>query len=323
MTFRPVLDGVDWVLAASEEASLLFFCTSTYLNTTTEALHGRLAYSTAPPFGSSSIAKTGRTGTWYKVIHRRDGEQRTAVSVDAMLEVAAEHGFRRGAGLHRNLVRIAANQVIQRETSPSALSVYPDQASIIEDVAATYQVEPAELMVTGAASAIGEDYASIRDLDVVVPIRDPAQAHELSVRPPRRGRYDVPVGANWARALGREHSSIRWRHNSGMIVCPFFIYREVTPPVVDCRPTGRRVAGRVEILSAVHGRFNSHAYLCRGAIRHILICSTLGRGEVRAGLAITIDCPIFEVTRGAWEGSAVAIVNSPHLGFDRGHLEGQ
>ena len=316
-------DDVEWVEVRSGADRLRFFSTSPYLNKSSTLKHGRLAYSTSPPFGDSSIAKVGKHERWFKVIHRMDGDRRTAVSVDTMLAVAATHGFKEGTGLHRNLVEIPVEQISDCIGAPRALTLFPAGNEIIADVAAHYQVDPMEVRLTGAASAIGERFESVRDLDVVIPVKNEEHATSIASREPAHGRFDVPIGPNWSAALGHSYSSIRWRHRTGMIVCPFFVYATLSPPVVETRPTGRRASGRVRVTEAVHGLFNTHCYVSSGVAPHLMIRSTLARGEVRSGLEIAINCPIHEIVAGDWAGSEVAVVNAPHLGFDRDLLEGE
>lgn len=323
MGFKAAADRVDWVVSGSGDDRVLFFCTSPYLNATDEARHGRMVYSASRPYGSASIERRIGERSWFKVTHRIVGERRVSVSVPEMLSVAEQFGFTEGAGIHRNLVRIPATRIFEEFTAPPVSSLYPEQvASVIQDIATRYGISVSAVGVTGSASAIGERYSKLRDLDVVIPLDTREQVEAASRSESECGEYDVGLGENWAKALNRPHSSIRWRHNSGMVICPFFTHGRLVPPVVQLELTNRRAVGSITVTDSTYGVFNTHYYKCAGACSHLMICSTLGRGEVRPGLRVTIDCPIGIITRGAWKGAEVAIVNQPHLGFDRGHLAG-
>jgi len=316
-------DDLLWADCSVPAGELKFFVVSPYLNPRSNACFGRLVYVTRPPFGGESIRKLSCGRTWYKVIHRVRGGARRSVGYDDILGIAAQYGFLPGQGVHRQLSCLPTSAIHGLHPSPRAVDVYPQYRDcILRDVAAFYALDVDAIRLTGSAAAFSPPYSDLSDIDVVVPIRDFQQLGMILRTPRTAPAFTVPLASATGRAFGHPYSSLRWHHPSGAVVCPFFVFAALPPPVAEARDTGTRVRGRVTITDARYGIFNTQYYECSGVADRLMICSTFGRGETDAGTRFNIDCPLYQVTRGAWVGMTVAIANSPYLGLTERHLVG-
>lgn len=315
-------DDILWAECNVGPVRLKFFVISPYL-AANQGVHGRLVYSTEPPFGVDSIGRVSNGTTWYKVIHRNGEGRRISVPYADVLSFARKQGFQDALGVHRQLSMIPSAAIGSLEPSPSAVERYGDCAEeLLQDIARFYDVGIEELRLTGSAAALDLPFDALDDLDVVVPVHDEEHLRRIALEPRPRGMGPVPLGPSVALGLRRAWAALRWRHPRGMIVCPFFTFGRLRPPAIDVRETGTRVRGRIRITSAIYGSFNTQFYECSGAMTRLMICSTFGRGETRAGSEFDVDCPVYEVLTGAWSGAHVAVANSPYLGLTEGALTG-
>lgn len=316
-------DDILWAECNVGSVRLKFFVMSPYLCANQGRMHGRLVYSTERPFGIDSIGRVRDGTTWYKVIHRNLEGRRLSVAYAEVLSIARKYGFDDATGVHRQLSSIPAATVASLQPSPSAVDRYGDCAEeLLQDIARFYAVGIEELRLTGSAAALDLPFHALDDLDVIVPIRDEEHLRRIAAEPRPRSACPVPLGPSVASAMGRAWAALRWRHSSDIIVCPFFTFGALRPPAIDVRETGGRARGRVRITSAAYGSFNTQFYECTGATTRLMICSTFGRGETRTGAELVLDCPIYEVLTGAWNGAHVAVANSPYLGLTEGALTG-
>src|SRR5262249_3407780 len=152
------------------------------------------------------------------------------------------------------------------------------------DIAHFYDIDVDDVRLTGSAAAFRPPYETLNDVDVVIGVRDDNHLKHI-YRQQRNSaqRFSVPLGASVARGLGRKCSSLRWRHSHGDVVCPFFTFASLSPPVIEARETGEWVRGRAMVTDARLGIFNTQFYECSGAIGKLMICSTFGRGETFEG----------------------------------------
>lgn len=318
-------DAIFYYDVPTQDGLLKFFQTSPYLNNTISINYARLVYMTQKPFGEASISTSRSDQTWYKVIHKRKAGRRVSTSYDTVLSVASEFGFAAGTGIHRLLSAVPKKKIRRVNTSRAATDVLTGaHTSILSDLSQLYDVAPNEFKISGSAAAFNLSYGSLHDIDIVVPVRDKPHLEAINRQAKRPSSYkSVPLGPGLSKALKRKTSALRWRHDSGKIICPFFVYDKTVPPVLSAIPINSYVEGKVVIINSKHGIFNTQFFESEGAIGKIMVCSTIARGEIEEGMRFKVNCPIYVVNKGLWSGDFIAVVNAPYIDFGNSVLSGK
>ncbi len=104
---------------------------------------------------------------------------------------------------------------------------------------------------------------------------------------------------------------LRWFSSEGHLICPFFVYRNLLPPIDRFVSNGLNFKGKVCISDDIYGVFNAPLLITDGGVMFVFCRSTLLRGMLRKGKNLHLDCPEYTVTSGSYKGSKVAIVTNP------------
>lgn len=320
-----VNDDIFYININRSNCSLKFFQTSPYLNNSNNCKFARLVYISTPPFGKNSIKRKSNNQNWYKTIHKIKNGRKVSVSNKEIFDLASRYNFDFGHGIHRELTRIPLNEIDSLHDSEQAIEFLNDNhIKLLNDISNFYNSKLTELRLTGSAIALRIPYKYLNDLDLIIPVKNMEHLNYLnrfSKNPQKVSR--VKLGHGLSRNLKRKYSALRWIHENGQIVCPFFVYSGLYPPVLELQPTGYNVSGKIKIIDDKFGIFNTQCFRCSGAIEQIMICTTVARGEINVGMEFNINCPIYNVTKGFWAGKDVAVVNDPYLDFANLELSGK
>ncbi len=281
---------------------------------------GKLMYSSIRPFGARTLERvTPDNRSLFRCAYRYDGEFAVVAITDSEIQQVAESfglpsGTEMDAGLssfnNAPFVEFCGSDIfISRYSSSGALA-------ILDEISRAYGCEPRDIRLSGGLQLFGGALESAHDIDVVIPIHSQEQARHIAAFPiPSSAQRVCEFGYKWA---------LRWVNRHGTIVCPFFVYTAIEPPVRSVAPAGSLDA-TLTVEDATYGIFNSPCYAVRGGVDLLLFRATLVRGFIAEGQALPVRAPVYSVTEGGCRGARVAVVTNPWdqvLGFGEEVLSG-
>lgn len=301
------LDDILWVVCEKGKEKLCFYMLAPHLHEDNLNYYAKLVYKTSEPFSSGNIIKQKNDEKWFKTIHRFEKSKKVSLPDKDIQRIALKYGFKESYGFWKNLSSIPKKEISEIISPPKLIDVYNKNSlkSVLPKISNFYQVPVSDIKVSGSAGFFAEPITKLNDLDIIIPINSNEQLSFIN-------KFKIPDNSTHIK-LKEKNWPIRWAHNSGLIICPFFIYGDIDQPIKGLEKTGNVVKGKIEITNSDYGLFNIPLYECRGVTNKILIKSSFIRGIVEVGMHFYVDCPTYKITKGLWEGDEIAMFRDQQI----------
>ena len=300
-----IADDIFYLRIESNGSGGLAVVTHPSLSLEPGAVFAKVVYSSVRFDGSNGPGMTDQAGrVWFKTTIRQQGGRAQSVSDDEIQSRAAELlGLGSGHGANRGLSRVEWDRVAEIIRPPRLIDARPEGTSrhLAALLGGFYGVAPEDIRLIGGLALFPIAMMEAHDVDVVVPIRSREQAAEIATNPRPCGHCPVyEYGIRWP---------LRWRdEQTGLLVCPFFIYDGLDQPIQAVRRTNRSFRGEVQVLDATHGIFSVPVLETQGDANLIALRTTLARGQQNPGTVLAIDGPIYMIETGTLRGNEAVLV---------------
>jgi hypothetical protein len=226
------------------------------------------------------------------------------LSDEELQNVGKALGLSSGVGIDKHLCGPSENSNCSYLYSPLFIEQYhsKEEQLLANEIGQNYGVDPDDLKITGGLHLFPTHISESHDVDIVIPIDSHnqltkifGQIHAVKKKPV------IEYGYMWP---------LRWFSSDGHLICPFFVYRNLLPPIERFVFNGTNFKGKVYINDDIYGVFNAPLLITDGGVKFVFCRSTLLRGMLRKGQDLHLDCPEYTVTSGLYKGNKVAIVTN-------------
>jgi predicted nucleotidyltransferase len=169
---------------------------------------------------------------------------------------------------------------------------------LLDEISNKYLIEVKDLKVIGSIQLFSKEIKNSHDIDIVVSIDSEEQLRNVFSSHKRC----VEFGYIWP---------LRWYSRNNHLICPFFIYRGLEPPIKKVSFNGNKYNGKIVIKEDKYGIFNAPLLITDGRIDLVYCRSTLLRGMLRKGHELFLDCPLCKVVEGKYAGANVGFITNP------------
>jgi len=272
--------------------------TEPYLYHVKNEVKFKLLYCDRPQFSEDSISTKILGGNYYKIAYRRCGKEIIPLKDAEIQLVGSGLGFLNGSEIDNALCVVSDNFVLDVLFPEPTTSENHNICEVIDDIAYYYNLNRHDIGVTG--SRLLRSLAP-GDIDVVIPVDDYVKVRALITHQHMRRPSVQEYGLNWP---------LRWKSYGGHIVCPFFVYKNLTDiPVRRVEALGEWFSGPLQIISDHHGYFNMPVYECSDCI--LIIRSTLVRGMLQLNDRVFVKAPMYKIIDGSFKGKLACLVTNP------------
>ena len=284
---------------------ILFVC-DTYLYPKANDFYGKLMYTNKRVHGPYMQPRKKSSQILFNCAYRYTTDNILKPLTDEELqEIGKSLGLMQGLGLDKHLCGIPEGSKVVFLHAPSFLEYYSsdETQSLADEIGITYGVDPKDLRITGGLHLFHPSVAEAHDVDIVVPIDSLDQVRTVFNHvESRKNKPVVEFGYVWP---------LRWFSTDGHLVCPFFIYRNLTLPIERLTFTGQHYHSKVYITDDMYSIFNAPLLITEGGVGLVFCRSTLLRGMLRKNQIIHLNCPLYVVSQGSFVGEQVAVITNP------------
>lgn len=295
-------DDIWWLICETPSEKLCYYLIAPYLNQDCDNYYAKLIYKTTKPFSSGNICKLKNNEKWYKTIHKKNNDKKITLDDSEIQKFSDLNGFEGGDKFRGHLTKIPKNRVVEILKPPSVISVYNEFeiSPLLDRIAEFYSVPKNDILLSGSGGIFKEPLSQLNDLDILIPIDTIEQLNKIATS-------KVPSLSNSIK-LKDKHWPLRWSKELDLIVCPFFLYRDLEIPIKKINSIKSIINGTIEITNISYGIFNLPIFECKGVINKIIINSSFVRGLLEVGMILNIKGEVYEIIDGVWRGEFVAIL---------------
>ncbi len=301
-------DGVLFYKIILKNTECILFVSDIFLYQSPRSFFGKLMYTTQPVFGKKSLFIRKSEKVFFKAAYRYMNNNTIIPLTDSQLQtIGINLGLIKGTFLDRLLCGPPSEVETEIMLAPRLIDYYNinDIAWLLDIICSAYNITSNDLLLTGSLHLFPRPLENVHDIDIVIPVDS---LHHLNLI----NKYYLSSEIN----LVSEYNYIwplRWYNDSGQIICPFFIYRGLSPPVLKIRPLGKNISGRVRIVDTRFSIFNMPIVETKSLVDLLIFRSTLLRGMLKKGQFIDIDCPLCVVEEGIYSGAMVGLITDPFM----------
>jgi len=303
-----IKDDVLFLYIQLENVACILFVCDTYLYQEPHNYHGKLMYSNIKVHGEYSVPGKGSKQVFYSCAYRYTDTEKNALeplSDEELQQVGKTLGLSLGVDINEHLCGPPLKSKVTYLFSPFLFELYHSKEDqlLANEIAQKYGIDPGDIRITGGLQLFPKPIPESHDVDVVIPVDSQDQLRKISNY--TNAAKDKPVcefGYVWP---------LRWFNTDGYLICPFFVYRNLMPPIEKIIFNGVKFKERVSISDDTYSIFNAPLLITDGKVDLVYCRSTLLRGMLRNGQEISLDCPLCKVTRGLYKGAKVALVTNP------------
>lgn len=288
-------------------ACILFVC-DTYLYENPYSYHGKLMYSNKKVHGEYTTSGKKQKQIFYNCAYRYADSKKKAIiplTDEELQRVGKSLGLSLGSGVDKHLCGPPRKAKVSYLFSPFFHELYHSDKEryLAKEIANQYGINLGDLRITGGLQLFPTPIPESHDIDVVIPIDSQEQLIIISNHINAvKNKQVCEFGYIWP---------LRWFSEGGHLICPFFVYRNLMPPIEKMAFNGMNFDGKVVISDDTYSVFNAPVLLTDGSINLVYCRSTLLRGMLRKGHKMYLDCPLCTVTNGLYTGAKVAFVTNP------------
>lgn len=300
-----VRDSLLWMIANKGKDTAILSVTEPFLYKDIEKAPGKVLYSTSCPYEEKSITTTLFGRTFYKTAYQKHQNRIMGVSDSTIQRHSAELGMPRGTGIDSNLSMLTRDWQVSLIWPRPVIEMYPDLGGVqvVKEIESAYDCDASLVLLAGGLLLHLKPLREAHDLDVLIPIDSFSQLSSIHsfISKSSSGKV-MEYGLRWP---------LRWFATNGVLVCPFFVYRLLSPPLEAANIQPEKIAGEVIIRNTDYGVFNMPFYETSGVISRLVCRSTLIRGMLRAGQRLCISCPLIRITKGTLMGELAGLITDP------------
>ena len=299
-------DDILFLYIQFNDVTCILFVCDTYLYLEPNAFYGKLMYSNKKVHEEYTVPGKKFKQILFNCAYRYTKENMLRPLTDEELQkVGKSLGLALGSGLDKHLCGAPENSKVVFLTSPFFHENYPSEEAqfLANEIGRMYMVDPYDLRITGGLHLFPSNISESHDVDIVISIDSHDQlknilndTNSIRIKPVREFGYIWPL---------------RWLSTGGHLICPFFVYRNLIPPIEKLTFNGMHFKGKVQIIDDTYCVFNAPLLITEGRVNLVFCRSTLLRGMLRKGQEIHLDCPQYTVTEGSYTGTKVGFITNP------------
>ena len=303
-----IKDDVLFLYIQLEKVACILFVCGTYLYQEPHNYHGKIIYSNIKVHGEYSLPGKKFKQLFYSCAYRYINARKNVLeplSDEELQQIGKTLGLSLGININKHLCGLPLNAKVMYLYSPFLFERYHlnEEKLLANEIAQKYGIDPGDIRITGGLQLFHKSIQESHDVDVVIPIDSQDQLRKISKY--TNINKDNPVhefGYVWP---------LRWFSAEGYLVCPFFIYRNLMPPIENINFNSVNFKEKVSICDDTYGIFNAPLLVTDGKVDLVYCRSTLLRGMLRNGQELSLNCPLCKVSRGLYKNAKVALITNP------------
>lgn len=299
-------DDVLFLYVEHKDVTCILFVCDTYLYSKQRKFYGKLMYLNKKVHGEYTLPGKKYKQIFYNCAYcYTTNKNIRPLSDEELQNIGKTLSLFSGVGIDKHLSGPAENWNYSYLYSPLFNEQYHSKKEQLfaNEIGQKYGVDPDDLKITGGLHLFPTPINESHDVDIVIPIDSNDQLTKIFYHiHASKEKPVIEYGYMWP---------LRWFSSGGHLICPFFVYRNLLPPIDRFVSNGKNFKGKVNIIDDIYGVFNAPLLITDGGVRFVFCRSTLLRGMLRKGKELHLDCPEYKVTSGLYKGNKVAIVTNP------------
>ncbi len=290
------LNGIVCILAV----------TDLFLYSSLKKVFGKLMYTSQPLYGKNSIViKDVNHHSFYKAAYFYKKNKIVPLTDKELLQIGIKIGLKKGEHLDNLLCGPPPNSPKNFIFPKKLIDCYNhiEICNLLNTISKFYKVSNDDILLTGGLLLFQTPLKYAHDIDVVIPV-DSLEHLNLIIKSYTSFRIKLvkEYGYIWP---------LRWYTEEKKIICPFFIYRGLLPPVIRVKYLNEKILTTIKISDTKFSIFNMPIIETEGPIDLLIFRSTLLRGMLKRKQILKINCPLYEVVKGIYSGAIAGVITDP------------